>query len=210
MHLRGYRLLVQGALHYLEADQNFAKMRYPASNSAPVDNQVISFTRLDSLNNHKTCKRHALIKVWQVCEDQHRIKCLSRYYFCNPVISKHKLKDRAVQTVVHKTIDGDAYLLKKKANKIVEVCVVNQAWPSKTGALPLEQTFCESLNSLTFDGSKTKIQEFLNKMDISPCNKFFDQIQFLNRFQYLVHSSKNYCKLLNVRFNASVLRSDKY
>ena len=71
--------------------------------------------------------------------------------------------------MIHKTVEGDAYIVRKKHAEIAEICVIDQDWSLESGPLPIDARASNKLNQLSQNG-KPKTYEFLHGKDFEPRN----------------------------------------
>ena len=71
--------------------------------------------------------------------------------------------------MIHTTVEGDAYIVRKKQYEIAEICVIDQDWSLDSGPLPIDRKDSNKLNQLSQNG-KPKIFEFLHGKDFEPRN----------------------------------------
>ena len=138
----------------------------------------------------------ATITVWKIKKGElrpHRI-----YYLNDPVITS-KLHFRSeIDKIIHKTVDGDAYVYYRdyksdQAHKVIKIGILDQTWPD-LDEIPFEKATSERLNELKLPtrnkGLISSIVGNLTSMDEREfIGKYYKSIQFFNNFTFFAHST---------------------
>lgn len=155
--------------------------------------QFVSFERLEQSDEKKAKKIIATVTVWKLKQKQlspHRI-----YQLNDPIITSKIHYGSALDKIIHKTSDGDAFVFYNdysRGSQRKRIGILDQSWPDSE-RLPFLQEQSDKLNEFRLpNGSRRLIEGIIRELS-DPSHdfigKYYRSVQFFNNFSFFAHST---------------------